>query len=157
MGAPPLWATLLVTLIESTVLLHGAYRFRGLLSFCQSASSSGNYSGVKNTMLIIFYAYGPTVAVSITFIWVGYSLDWSAAYAFLIMPFVALVLFLAVVLMTKNDISNFVDVQRAARAKFPYQTVPPPLVVTQAPATAVIPIPQPPLPPPLPYKDEDAL
>ncbi len=129
MSSPTLWMCFSMTTVQLTVLSWGALRFRALISFCQASDASGSYAGVKSALLLLMYLYAPLVVISVTFMWISRAQDWPIGYLFLGLPFASLLVFFLVVLITKNDISNYVDVMRTARAKLPYQPVPPPLVV----------------------------
>jgi hypothetical protein len=128
-NSPNLWMCFALTVVQLTFLAWGALRFRSLISFCQAADASGVYPGVKSLLLMLLYLYAPLVVISVTFMWISRTQDWPIGFLFLGLPFASLLLFFLVVLISKNDISNYVDVIRAARAKLPYQPVPQPLVV----------------------------
>jgi hypothetical protein len=115
--------------MQLTVLAWGGIRFRALISFCQASDASGNYPRVKAALLVLMYLYAPLTVVSVTFMWISRDQDWPIGYLFLGLPFSSVVLFFLLVLISKNDISNYVDVMRTARAKLPHQPIPPPLVV----------------------------
>ena len=118
-----------MTGIQLTFLVWGAIRFRALISFCQASDASGNYPGIKSALLMLLYLYAPLVVISVTFMWISRTQSWPIGYLFLGLPFLSLLLFFLLILVSRNDMSNYVDVMRSARAKLPYQPVPPPLVV----------------------------
>lgn len=125
LNAPELWVTLTLTTIHLTILLWGAVRFASFISFCQAANASGRYSPIKAALLVIMYVYAPVVVISVTFAWVGWDQDWWAANVFVWLPFVFIVLFLLVLVTTRNDISNAVVTQRKARSRLPVLPPPP--------------------------------
>lgn len=84
-------------------------------------------------MLLSLYAYAPLFVISVAFIWISYYRDWAMGYFFLFLPFITVLFFFVIILITKNDISNFVDLQRAARSKLPFQPPPAPITVGNAP------------------------
>lgn len=124
-----MWLCFSFTLIHATIAIWGGLRFQGLMSFCQAVNRTNRYPYVKTALLLFLYAFIPLALISITLMWVGYDQGWDVSYFFLLLPFFSLVGFVAVVLVTRNDVSNFIDVQRAARSKLPFQPIPPPLAV----------------------------
>jgi hypothetical protein len=128
MAGPQLWVAVAVTTIQMTILIWGAIRFPYLLNFCRSTNSSGAYSAIKNILVLLFYSYAPAAAVGITFTWVAHSFGWSSGYFFAILAFIPIALMITVMLVTKNDISNMVDVERKARTKLPAQGPPAPFI-----------------------------
>ena len=164
MASPSLSTTFAFTVLQFTVLVYGAVNFRDFLSFCQATNKSGEYKVVKNLMIILMYSFAPLVVISITFSWVAYDQNWDSGNVFIWLPFVSLLFYFFTVLVTKNDVSNYVEMSRKARAKLPYQGNPPPLVV----GVGSIPAPRQPqhasvrIPPPLPHQgnfvdDDDAI
>ena len=127
-NAPQLWVTLATTTAQMTLFIYGAVRFTSFLNFCRSANASGQYEVVKTMLLVLMYAYAPLTVVSTTFSWVAYAEDWVAGYIFIWLPFVAVVLFVTVVMVTQNDISNQVDIARKARQRLPVQPKPAPFI-----------------------------
>lgn len=166
-NSPSLWLTLMLTAIQVTILLFGGVKFFALIEFCKSSNASGNYAYVKSILLILMYSYAPLVVMSTTFSWVAFGQDWNAGWVFIWLPFTSVVLFMTVVMVSHNDISNYVDIQREARSKLPAQRLPPPLVIGVAPPPGMSAVrPLGPmvhettvleLPPPLPVSDDDAL
>jgi glucan phosphoethanolaminetransferase (alkaline phosphatase superfamily) len=157
MAGPALWLCFSFTLIHLSITFWGALRFQEIMSFCQSVNRTHRYPYVKMYLLLSLYAFVPLALISITLMWVGYDQGWQVAYFFLILPFFALVGFVAIVLVTKNDVSNFVDIQRAARSRLPFQPIPPPLAVGLAAGSAGHASPSRhatvPIPPTLPVRD----
>lgn len=133
--SPSLWLCFGMTIVHVTIFLWGAVRLQSLITFCQAVNRSERYPYVKSVLLILLYLYTPLVVISVTLLWIGYDQSWSVGYFFLVFPFFSLIGFVGVVLVSKNDVSNFVDISRAARSKLPVQTMPPPLVVGVAPPT----------------------
>lgn len=129
-NAPLLWQTLAATTFQVTIFIYGAVRFTSFMNFVKSANASGEYELVKTVLIILLNLYAPITVVSTTFAWVSYSEDWAAGYVFLFLPFVDIVLFLTYLMVTKNDISNQVDVARKARQRLPVQAKPAPFIRT---------------------------
>lgn len=127
--SPNLWLTFSTTVTQLTILLYGTVRFFRLMAFCQAANTSGEHSWIKNILIILLYSYAPFCVISVTFTWVAYGQDWASGWFFMWLPFPIVLLFFTTVVVTKNDISNQVDVQRAARSKLPFQPLPPPMKV----------------------------
>lgn len=132
-NAPPLYLITATTIIQATVFFWGAIRFMGFINFCRAANASGDHLLIKEMLLMIMYLYAPITVISITFSWVGWSQDWWAANVFVWLPFVDIILFIFVVLITKNDISSTVQTQRVARTKLPALPPPPPFAPRPAP------------------------
>ena len=128
-NSPSLSATFIATVLQFSVFLFGAWNFFGVLNLCRSTSRMGEHSYIKNTMIMLMYLYAPVTAVSITFSWIAWNEDWAVGYLFLVLPFVLVIFFFFILLSTKNDVSHFIDVSRAARAKLPYQAPPRTLIV----------------------------
>jgi hypothetical protein len=128
MTGPVLWFAVGTTTIHGTLLLYGAIRFRMFLNFCRSANASGYYTAIKNILVLLLYAFAPSVAIGVTFTWVSYGQGWGAGNFFCILPFIPPFLMLVTILITKNDISNQVDVARKSRTKLPAQGKPAPFI-----------------------------
>lgn len=134
-AGPGLSLCFIFSIIHATVLLWGVFRFNELLTFCQATNTSTRYHRVKNCLLLCIYVYPALFVVSLTFMWVGYDQKWEAGYFFMILPFLSLLVFFITLLITRNDVSNYVDVHRAARGKLPYQPMPTALVVGTGPSS----------------------
>jgi hypothetical protein len=129
MAGPSLWLCFTFTIIHASIFLWGALRFQELMTFCQSVNRTGRYPYIKTVLLLALYSFVPMTLLSITLMWVAKDQDWSVGFFFLIVPFISVFIYITVLLVTKNDVSNFVDIQRAARSKLPFQPIPPPLAV----------------------------
>lgn len=128
MPSQTLWLSVATTTIQVTILLFGALKFQSFLAFCQSANASGQFDTIKTILIVLLYSYAPVAAVCVTFSWVAYDQDWTSGNVLIWLPFLPLLLFVVVVLVTKNDISNVVDVQRKARSRLPAQAQPAPFL-----------------------------
>ncbi len=135
-NGPQLWLVFAMTGVQATLLLYQLINFNTFIEFCKGTNQSGKYGKVKNILLILFYSYVPLTIVSVAFMWISYAQDWAAGYGFVFPPYLSIIFFLFVLMITKNDVSNFVDVQRNARARLPAQSIPFPLQVGEVKASA---------------------
>ena len=143
---PVLWLCFSMTVVQVSILVWGAWRFRELIALCQAADSSGRYPKIKTALLLLMYVYAPLVVVSVTFMWVANAQQWTIGFFFLGLPFLSVIVFLLLILVSRNDISNYVDITRYARSKLPAQPLPPPLTL----GVGSVPTPRrPPAPPPV--------
>jgi hypothetical protein len=121
MSAFPIWLVVSTMTIQISILLYGALRFSAFLSFCRSVNSSGNHEAIKNILILLMYSFGPLVIICVTFSWIAYYQGWIIGAVFCFIPFAPILLMIITVLITKNDISNMVDVTKKARTKLPGQ------------------------------------
>ena len=128
-NGPRLWLVFTMTVIQTTIMLYAGVNYMSMIDFCRGASVSGAYPKVKTALLLSFFSYVPFWLISIAFMWISWSFDWASGYLFLVLPFLSIVVFLTVLMITRNDISNFVDVQRNARSRLPSQPIPMPLTL----------------------------
>lgn len=145
MAAPSLWVTVACTVMQITLLLWAIVHFYDFISFCKAVNRSGKYGAIRGWLVLLMYIFAPITIISVTFSWIAYDQDWVAGFVFVWLPFALFFLFVMTVVITKNDVSNFVDIQREARAKLPFQPPPPTLVVDEpigaaAPEPPVLPI-----------------
>ncbi len=125
--ALPLWAAVFGTLWQILVLIWGIVTFPRLVSFCRGANTTGQFNFIKNAMLLSIFSYAPLTAISITFMWVGYAKNWTAGPVFVMLPVLAVLLFMLFLFATVNDITKKIDVNRRGRKRLPMQA--PPTVV----------------------------
>ena len=107
-NSPSLAVTFSTTVLMVTFLLYALLRFNSMIAFCRSASKTGEHPVIKNILMLLFYLYAPFVAISVTFSWVAWDQDWVAGWFFIVLPFIDIVLFISIVVVTKNDISHYV-------------------------------------------------
>lgn len=127
--SPSLSGTFIATVLQFSIFLFGAWNFYGILNLCRATSRVGEHNYVKNVMVMMMYLYAPITAISITFSWIAWDQNWAVGYFFLVLPFIHVIFFFFILLVTKNDVSHFIDVTRAARGKLPYQAPPRTLIV----------------------------
>ena len=131
-SAPSLTVNFSFTVVTVSIWIWGALRFRALMEFCSKTNRSGMYPWVQNALLLLMYLYTPFLVVSVVFMWVSYTQGWGAGYFFVVLPYLSIIGFALVLLISRNDVTGFVEVHRATRARLPFQLAPEPLVVSTA-------------------------
>ena len=118
--APPLWACVAATTYQLLLLLFGVLRYKSFAYFTRSSDVSGRFPVVSNLLVVLLFTYIPLALVSITFCWVSYGEGWAMGWWFLFIPLAPLLLYLTVIVVTVNDISIKIDIERRRRQQLSF-------------------------------------